>query len=268
MRLDTGSEVPGAPTLTRADDGALAAAWKVQIHGAGAVALLERRADGTPNRAIVAAPHGGAVGQLAMGGSHRGDAIFGFLQGSGANAQIAAVVVRAPPGAFVADTPNGWIKATHIPLQWEVPQAGAGKITYSILVDDREVVEGITGNEYLLNSEQVGNGVHSIQIEATDSIGQVVDSAPSTLKVARTGPRVRVSVRGASVTVRLSDPPKGESPGVRKGSVKVGFGDGHSARGRTTLAHTYSRAGTYTIVVSASDNAGNKTSFHKRVRVS
>ena len=105
-------------------------------------------------------------------------------------------------------------------------------------------------------------------MQATDSLGQVVNSSPSTLKVARTGPRVRVSVRGASVTVRLSDPPNGESPGVKKGSVKVGFGDGHSAHGRNTLAHTYSRAGTYTIVVSASDNAGNKTSFHKLVRVS
>ena len=268
IRLDTGSEVPGGPMLTRADDGALAAAWKVQIHGAGGVAVLERRADGTPNRAIVAAPHGGAVGQLAMGGSHRGDAIFAFMQGSGANAQIAAVVVRAPPGAFVADTPNGWIKATHIPLQWEVPLAGAGEITYSILVDDREVVEGITGNEYLLNSEQVGNGVHSIQIEATDSLGQVVDSAPSTLKVARTGPRVNVRVRGTSVTVRLSDRPKGESPGVRKNSVKVGFGDGSAAHGRTTLEHTYARAGTYTIVVSASDKVGNKTVVRKRVRIS
>src|SRR6202042_3254328 len=31
IRLDTGSEVPGDPVLTRADDGALAAAWKVQV---------------------------------------------------------------------------------------------------------------------------------------------------------------------------------------------------------------------------------------------
>ena len=216
IRLDTGSEVPGDPMLTRADDGALAAAWKVQIHGAGAVAVLERRADGTPNRAIVAAPHGGAVGKLAMGGSHRGDAIFGFLQGSGANAQIAAVVVRAPPGAFVADTPNGWVKAKHIPLQWEVPLAGAGKITYSVLVDDREVAEDLTGNEYLLNSEQVGNGVHSIQIEATDALGQVVDSAPSTLRWLAQVRRVSMRVRGARVTVRLSDRPKGESPESRR----------------------------------------------------
>lgn len=268
VRLDDGSEIPGDPVLTRADNGALAAAWKVQVHGAGGVAVLERRADGTPNRAIVAAPKGGSVQQLDMGGSHRGDAIFGFLQGSGADAQIAAVVVRAPPGEFVTDAPNGWVKAARIPLQWEVPLAGAGKITYSILVDDREVVENVSGDEYALDPEQLGEGIHTIQVEATDSLGQVVDSVPATLKVDRVPPRVRVRVRGASITVRVNDGPKGEASGVKLHSVKVRFGDGRSAGGRTTLRHTYVRAGTYTIVVSASDNAGNKATVRKRVRVS
>ncbi len=270
IRLDTGSEAPGDPVLTRADNGALAAAWKVQIHGAGGVAVLERRADGTPNRAIVAAPHGGAVQQLDIGVSHRGDAIFGFLQGSGTNAQIAAVVVRAPPGEFVTDAPNGWVKAPRVPLQWEVPLAGAGKITYSILVDDREVVENVSGDEYLMNREQLPDGVHSIQVEATDSLGQVVDSVPTTIKVDRTPPRVRVHVNGTSVTVQVKDGPKSEVSGVKPGSVKVSFGDGHSAGRHKTLKHikhSYAHPGTYTIVVSASDNAGNKTTVHKQVRV-
>lgn len=267
IMLDAGSEVPGDPVLTRADNGALAAAWKVQVHGAGGVAVLERRADGTPNRAIVAAPHGGAVGQLDLGVSHRGDAIFGFIQGSGANAQIAAVVVRAPPGEFVTDAPNGWVKAARIPLQWEVPLAGAGRITYSILVDDREVVENVSGDEYLLNPEQLPDGVHSIQVEATDSLGQVVDSVPATIKVDRTPPRARVHVSGSSVTVSLSDGAKGEASGVALSSVKVNFGDGHKAGGRKTLRHTYSRGGAYTITIGASDKAGNKMTVRKQVRV-
>ncbi|MGA9876995.1 MAG: PKD domain-containing protein [Solirubrobacteraceae bacterium] len=268
IRLDGGSEVPGDPVLTRAEDGALAAAWRVQIAGSGAVAVLERRADGTPNRALVSAPHGGAVHALGVGGSGHGDAIFGFLQGDGANTQIAAVVVRAPPGEFVMDVPNGWVTSPRIALQWEVPLAGAGQITYSILVDDQEVAEGITSDEYALTSAQIASGVHTIQVQATDSLGQVVDSEPATLKVDHTPPRVRVSVRGASVTVRLTDEPKGESSGVKKGSVKVNFGGGGAGHGRTTLRHVYPHAGSYTIVVSASDNAGNKTTVRKRVRVS
>ncbi len=268
VRLDNGSEVPGDPVLTRAADGALAAAWKVQVHGAGGVAVLERRADGTPNRSIVAAPQGGAVQQLSVGGSHRGDAIFGFLQGNGAGAQIAAVVVRAPPGEFVTDAPLTWVKTASLPLQWEVPLAGAGKITYSILVESQEVAENITGDEYTLNRAQLTEGIHTIQVEATDSLGQVVDSVPATIKIDRTPPRVNVRVRGASVTVHLSDGAKGEVSGVSPGSVKVHFGDGRSENGRLTLAHTYARAGSYTILVSASDNAGNKATVHKQVRVS
>ncbi len=267
VRLDSGSEVGGDPVLTRAADGALAAAWKVQVHGAGAVAVLERRSDGTPNRSLIAAPHGGAVHQLAVGGSHRGDAIFGFLQGDGVNAQIAADVVRAPPGEFVTDAPSSWIKTPRVPLQWEVPLAGAGHIAYSILVEDQEVAEEISGNEYTLNREQVSEGVHSLQVEATDSLGQVVDSVPATLKVDRRPPRVRMLVRGSSVTVRVSDGARKEVSGVRGSSVKVRFGDGGTAHGRATLKHTYSRGGAYTIVVSASDNAGNKRTVRKRVRV-
>ena len=240
VRLDDGlSSAAGDPVLTRADDGALAAAWKVEEHGAGAVAVLERRADGTPNRQLVSAPHGGAVHQLDLGGSHHGDALIAFLQGDGANTQIAALAVRAPPGEFVLDTPASWVNDTRIPLQWETPLAGAGKLTYSVLVDDREVAENITSTETMLTGSEVSNGVHTIQVEATDSLGQVVDSEPSTLKVDRKPPTVSVRVRGGTVTVRVSDGPKGESSGVNVGSVHVSFGDKDSAHGRAKITHRY-----------------------------
>jgi len=267
VRLDSGSEVPGEPVLTRADDGALAAAWRVQVRGAGAVAVLERRSDGTPNRSLVAAPHGGAVHALAMGGSHRGDAIFGFLQGDGANAQIAAVVVRAPPGEFVTSAPSGWVRSARIPFQWEVPLAGAGSISYAVLVDDQEVAENVGGAEYTLTREQISDGVHTVQVEATDSLGQVVDSVPATVKVDRTPPHARVRVRGGSVAVTLSDGARGQCSGVRAGPVRVRFGDGATAGRRTLLRHSYARAGTYTLTIAVADNVGNRRTVRRRVRV-
>ncbi len=215
--------------LTRADNGALAASpgrWK--SHGAGAVAVLERRADGTPNRQLVSAPRGGAVHQLDLGGSHHGDALIGFLQGDGANTQIAAVVVRAPPGEFVLDTPATWGRAARIPLQWDTPLAGAGTLPYSVLVDDREVAENITSTETTLTGSEVSSGVHSIQVEATDSLGQVVDSEPSTLKVDRSPPRVSVRVRGGTVVVRVNDGPKGRGSGSTPARCMSAFGDGRS----------------------------------------
>jgi hypothetical protein len=167
----------------------------------------------------------------------------------------------------VLDTPATWVNDTHIPLQWETPLAGAGKLTYSVLVDDREVAENITSTETTLTRSEVSSGVHTIQVEATDSLGQVVDSEPSTLKVDRTPPRVSVHVRGGTVIVRVSDGPKGQSSGVNTGSVHVSFGDGSSAHGRAMLRHRYSAGGSYTITVAASDNVGNKVTAHKRVSV-
>ena len=55
---------------------------------------------------------------------------------------------------------------------------------------------------------------------------------------------------------------------MKLGSVKASFGDGRSAGGRKTLRHAYARAGTYTIVIGASDNAGNRMSVRREVRVS
>jgi hypothetical protein len=271
VRMDDGSsDVAGDPVVTRADNGALAAAWKVDEHGAGAIGVLERRADGTPNRQLVSAPGGGAVHQLALGASHHGDALIGFLQGDGANTKIGAVVVRAPPGEFVLDTPAGWVHAKRVPLQWETPLAGAGKLTYGVLVDDREVAENLTTAETILSGSEIPNGAHTIQVQATDSLGQVVDSLPATLKVDRSPPRVRVRVNGGSVTVRVSDGARGQSSGVNAGSVHVNFGDGSrhgSAHGRTVLGHRYAAGGSYTLTITASDRAGNRVSLHRRVRV-
>lgn len=268
VRLDEGgSVIPGNPVLTRAENGALAAAWRIEQQGAGAVGVLERRADGTPNREVISAPGGGAVRQLQLGASGRGDALLAFLQGEGANTQVAALTVRAPPGEFVAETPSNWVSSSRIPIEWEVPVGGAIRLNYTLLVDDQQVVEGLTEPRYTLRGSQVGNGVHTVEIEATDALGQVVDSVPATLKVERTPPKIAVHMHGASVTVRISDVPKGQSPGLARGSVKVAFGNGHAVHGRATVRYRYSGAGTYTIVVSAADKAGNRRTLRKRVHV-
>jgi hypothetical protein len=149
--------------------------------------------------------------------------------------------------------------------------AGAGKLTYSVLVDDREVAEDLTTTETILNGSEIPSGAHTIQVEATDSLGQVVDSVPATLKVDRTPPRVRVRVNGSSVTVRVSDGAKRQSSGVNAGSVGVSFGTGGrhgSAHGRTVLGHRYAAGGTYTLTITASDKAGNRTKTRRVVKVS
>ncbi len=198
VRLDEGSsEVPGEPVLTRADDGALAAAWKVEEHGAGAVAVLERRADGTPNRQLVSAPGGGAVHQLDLGGSQHGDALIGFLQGDGANTKIAAVVVRAPPGEFVIDTPVQLGQLDAHPAAVGNPTRGRRQAHLQrARRRPRSRRKHHRPPKPSSRPSEVSNGVHTIQVEATDSLGQVVDSEPATLKVDRKPPqRARARAR-------------------------------------------------------------------------
>jgi hypothetical protein len=264
-RLDEGgSEVPGEPQLTRGDSGALAAAWKVQQHDSGAVAVLERRADGTPDRQLVSAPLSGEVRQLDLAGSHHGDSLIGFLQGAGANTQIAAVAVKAPPTPFVLNAPQAWVSSKRVALQWEPPVGGAQPLSYGLLVDGQEVAEGISKTECTLGPSQIGTGVHTIVVDATDALGQVQESLPATLKVDRSPPAVRLRARGSSLTVRVSD----RGSGVRKSSVRVSFGDGAGGRNRTSLNHSYARGGTYVVFVTASDKAGNKTHLRRRMQVS
>ena len=264
VRLDDGaSDTAGDPQLTRSEDGTLAAAWKVDEGGSGAVGVLERRSDGTPNRQLVSAPGGGTVRQLQLGGSHRGDAVIGFLQGDGANTQLAALAVRAPPGAFTLATPATWVNAARIPIQWETPPAGAGQILYNVLVDDALVASNLTATQYTLTAAEAGDGVHDVKIQATDAQGQVVESAPSTLMVDRSPPTVRVATRSGGVTVRVAD---AGGSGLDPSSVRVRFGDGHTSAGHATARHRYASLGSYTIRVTASDSAGNVRRFHRRVR--
>lgn len=97
IRLDDGSSsLAPDPVLDRGADGALAAAWKVQLGGAQGVQVVERRADGTPLQRLVSSPSAGDLGPLLLGGSGLGDAAIAFQQGTAAATRIMGGSVDAP----------------------------------------------------------------------------------------------------------------------------------------------------------------------------
>jgi hypothetical protein len=55
--------------------------------------------------------------------------------------------------------------------------------------------------------------------------------------------------------------------GVEKRAVSVSFGDGASARGRTSFRHRYAHGGIYTIVVHVRDRLGNSAIVRRLVSV-
>jgi hypothetical protein len=279
-RLDTGvSSVAGDPQVDLAETGATVTAWRELRGQAGLVAVQEQRADGIAEPTELSAPSGGAVGDLVLGGSGLGDAIVAWEQGSGANAQIAASVVDAPPDPFLVLLPEAWQRKPRIRIAWDRSPNAISRVRYSVSVDDEPVVENRKRLNAYLTRDDVDDGRHRIQIFAIDAAGQETGSRVGALRVDRHGPRVKLRRHGRRLTVIVSDGPRRSTSGLRRGSVKASFGvrrrAGASASRRkgkrkpvtVRVSHDYQRGGRYRVIVRARDRAGNRTVYRRTVSV-
>ena len=285
-RVDAGaSAIAGDPLVDLAETGAAVVAWRELRGNAGLVGVQERRADGVVEPTDLSAPRGGAVGRLVLGGSGLGDAIVAWKQGEGANSQIAAAIVDAPPDPFLVLLPSGWQRKKRVRIAWDASPNAISRVRYSVSVDDEPVREGIRRLRAVLKGGDIGNGSHRIQIFATDAGGQETGSRVGTLLVDRKAPQVELKRRGRRVTVVVTDGSKGTASTLRKASVKVAFGDGGAGASASALQrraakpkkkgkpptvrveHTYSGSGRFRIRVQARDRAGNRTAWTGVVRV-
>ncbi len=232
--------------------------------GAGLPAI-EAREDypgGAFQTALLAAPLSGPVGPPALGGSGNGDALIAFVQGPAEAQQVMAAVAKAPPGQFEATTPVGWVRGSAATVTWEAPSEAFGATTYSVLVDGRVRASGLRGLPARLNPRALGDGVHQVQVLATDSLGQQTMTPAATLKVDANPPAVTIRRVGPrSVVVRVVD----RASGAVANATRISFGDGARARHRLTARHTYAAAGTYTITVRSHSRAGNILDVNLRV---
>ncbi len=287
-RVDTGaSAIPGDPLVDLAETGAGVVAWRELRGNAGLVVVQERRADGVVEPTDLSAPRGGAVGRLALGGSGLGDVIVAWKQGEGANSQIAVAVVDAPPDPFLVLLPSGWQRKKKVRIAWDRSPNAISAVRYSVSVDDEPVRERLRQLHARLKRDDVDNGRHRIQIFATDAGGQETGSRVGTLLIDRRPPRVELKRRGRRVTVVVTDGSKRTASTLRKGSVRVAFGDGGAGASASASAsqrrvtkpkkkgrpptvrveHAYSGSGRYRVRVQARDRAGNRTAWTGVVRV-
>jgi hypothetical protein len=271
IRIDGGSSsIAGNPLVARGDGGGVDFAWQVNEGGSGGVRVLERDPDGTPSTRPLSSDAGGVVHALQLAGSDYGDAIVGFLQGDGANQTIDVASVNEPPGAFAVAAPGKWVNFKRVTLNWDFSPHGMTPVSYSVLVDDQDIVDGLGGLSYTLGQSVIPDGAHTIQVVATDTNGQTTDSGAAQLLIDRTPPKVTVQVSRGSrrVTVRANDGPTGEVSGLAGGSLTIRWGDGRrSSFGTRSFSHAYHKGGTYTVVVTVSDNAGNRARVTRSVRV-
>jgi hypothetical protein len=214
--------------------------------------------------AELSAPISGPVGAPVLGGSEQGDALIAFGQGPAAEQQVMAAVAKSPPSQFIATAPVGWVKGGSATVSWEAPAEAFGASTYALLVDGRVRMRGLSGLSARLSARGLGDGIHRVQVLATDSLGQQTMTPPASLHVDANPPEVSVRVLGGRrVRVRVTD----RASGALAKRTSISFGDGARAGRILSVIHTYARTGRYLLIVNSRDRVGHSLSAHIWVQV-
>jgi hypothetical protein len=247
--------VPGAAVVSAIDpEGGAVVAYPAQAaFGATALALRQEFASGAVQTGLVSGPLGGPIDELAIGRSANGDSLVAFRQGEPGRFQIVVDRVSVPPAALTVEAAKKWTRPGAVKLRWNAAVSSVGGIRYSVLLNGGTVGGGLRRLSYRPRRGQLGNGLVSARILATDSLGQQVLSKPVQLKVDGEPPTVAVEAKPKlRVDLRVADP----LSGVRRATVHWGDGDSSGLKGRK--AHKFSRPGRYRIAVQAIDKAGNR----------
>jgi hypothetical protein len=254
-------ELPAVSVMN--PEGGGVSAWpSANPQGAPAVAVREDFPEGAVQTGLVSGGAGGVIGEVSVGRSQLGDGLVAFQQGPLGDASIVAAEVTAPPASFVVSVPKGWIKPSQARISWEAAASANGPVTYALVLDGHRLATAPGAQSVTIPAYALGNGVHEVQVLATDAYGQSTLSPPSKLKIAGAPPSVSIdrAQHGYAVTVRISD-----QAGVEARSVKVAFGDGKHARGKLLFRHRYAHAGVYKVVVQVRDKLGNAGTIRELV---
>lgn len=241
------------------------AAWSAPVSAPPAVDVREDYTQGAFQTAQLAGEIAGPVSEPVLGGNGQGDALIGFMQGPPGQSEVVGDFVQAPPAPFVLDLPSSWVRARSALISWEAAPDMIPGVTYTVYVDGKPRLKDLTGLSAHLGPVGMGDGVHQVQVLATDASGQQTMSAVGELKIDADPPIVRVRLiahgHGVRVSVRSS------ASGVDTQATRIAFGDGGQTNRRAVVTHVYRRPGRYTITAYVRDNVGNAALVHLRVRV-
>jgi hypothetical protein len=233
--------------------------------GGPAVAVREDFPGGGIQTGLLYGPVGGPVSQLVGDGVESGDALLAFRQGETGYSAIVADRITSPPQQFWLQVPKRWVRPGQALIRWGAAPSGVGGITYGVMVDGQLVTAGLSQRQVVPRRVLLGSGVRSVQVTATDGLGEEAISKVAKLRVDAEPPRLGVQVNHGKgiVVLRLKD----AQSGLKGTATKVTFGDGSKARGSATLRHHYAEAGTYVIRVHAEDRVHNRLVRSIRVAV-
>jgi hypothetical protein len=214
---------------------------------------------------------------LAAGGDVAGDAAVAWVQGSGASTSIVAAQLFQAPGGFVPSTGFRYALSASPLLAWSTSAELWGAVTYSLRIDGTQV--GQTTTNGLVGPTPLANGRHTYQIGAVNLGGVTTNSPTATVFVDTVAPRATWKLSGTSIVntrehlrVSYSDPPPAglpQSAASGVSTVYVNWGDG-SPRARirrATAGHVYKRIRTYTLTVTLTDRAGNRSVIVHKLKI-
>lgn len=266
----TGSQLAQATelapvTAVNPAGGGLAAWPSVDAHGKPALAVREDFPDGSIQTALVSGPTGGAIGAIGAGRSGLGDGLVAFQQGPAGAAAIAGARISAPPAGIAFTVSRGWVPRDRAHVEWSTASSAVGSLTYSVVLDGHPLPTPEGAQAMLIAPTRLPEGVHTVQMLVTDADGQSLLTRPTRLLIGTPPPQVAVSASSASAVVSVRAA-AARFP-VNPRSVRVQFGDGRSASGRTLLVHRYARRGSYRVTVAAATARGSRTLAYRIVRV-
>jgi hypothetical protein len=161
----------------------------------------------------------------------------------------------------VISVPNTWVKPSGAQISWQPATSANGPLRYQVVLDGHPLATPAGAMQLRLDPRGLGDGAHRVQVLATDVDREATLTPAATLRVDGRPPTVLVVRHGRSVRVSIRD----AASGVEAHAVRIGFGDGQHARGRTLFRHRYARAGVYQIVVLVRDKVGNVRVVHRLV---
>ena len=214
---------------------------------------------------------------LVAGGDQTGDAAVAWVQGTGAATRIVAAQLYQPPGRFAPGFASHYWASVYPTMSWPVPAESWGPISYTVSFDGQPLVE--TSLNSIRTPAPVGQGRHVFQVSATNQAGLTVTARAASVFVDTLHPTAALAlggqrVIGARQTVAVQARDKiapGLSPATASGvaTVVLSWGDGTRRRATRgfTATHAYRRHGRYTISLTVTDRAGNRTTSRRRVTI-
>jgi hypothetical protein len=276
-RFSTGTSLAEsypAPTASENNTGTIS--WQRDPGPGGARLIVARHLPAVasePPEATLSAPPLGAVDAstgLFSSADAGGDAAITFAQGDAGARAVVVALYDAPPGAPHAHDERNWRRDTRPRFHWSaVTDTWSTRVTYALQID-RKTVGTFTGTPVWTPPRPIPDGDHRWRLVTTDGRGQQTISHDRFLRIDTHKPRVRVLTRRAggsavAFTVVVDDGPAGSGAG----RITIAFGDGtHGAAPPATgrVTHRYRGAGSYAVVVTARDKAGNESTARGRAK--